>query len=299
MKKATVLLVSVMLVFGIFVLPVFAKDTGVDGDTLKGDPFEELWDAVHDMQDQIMSIWTAIEDIELTPGPQGEQGPQGDSGDKGPAGPQGLKGDSGPQGPTGTQGEPSEITVVVDTGDGGRALPAFLTQPTFLTQLELASANHDIFLQVYGIDGESTDDVYEDWIEVITYSHAIANPSALAGGSRGSSYHADFTVVKAIDKASPKLAVAVCDGTHIQEIRVHVCRPGGEKLKIMEYKMGNVTVSSVRTVGYVEGISHLPLEEVTFKYNRIEWIYTQQQRADGSGGGNVAAGWDLVRNTKI
>ena len=296
MKKATVLLVSVMLVFGIFVLPVFAKDTGVDGDTLKGDPFEELWDAVHDIQDQIMSIWTAIEDIELTPGPQGEQGPQGDSGDKGPAGPQGLKGDPGPQGPTGTQGEPSEITVVIDTGDGGRALPAFLTQPTFLTQLELASANQDIFLYVYGIPGESTDDTYTDYIEVITYSHAIANPSALAGGSSGSSYHADFTVVKAIDKASPKLAVAACDGTHISEVRVHVCQAGGEKLQLMEYRMGNVTVSSVRTVGFVEGISPLPLEEVTFKYNRIEWIYTQQQRADGTGGGNVAGCWDLVRN---
>ncbi|MCD4799028.1 MAG: type VI secretion system tube protein Hcp [Methanosarcinales archaeon] len=295
MKKATVLLVSVMLVFGIFVLPVFAKDTGVDGDTLKGDPFEELWDAVHDIQDQIMSIWTAIEDIELTPGPQGEQGPQGDSGDNGPAGPQGLKGDPGPQGPTGTQGEPSEITVVVDTGDGGRALPAFLTQPTFLTQLELASANQNIFLNV-GIPGESRDDVHTDWIEVITYSHAIANPSALADGSSGSSYHADFTVVKAIDKASPRLALAVCDGTHIQEIVVEVCQAGGDKLKFMEYKMGNVTVSSVRTVGYVEGISPLPLEEVTFKYNWIDWTYTKHPDAV-SPGGNFATGWDLVRNT--
>ena len=299
MKKATVLLVSVMLVFGIFVLPVFAKDTGVDGDTPKGDPFEELWDAVHDIQDQIMSIWTAIEDIESTPGPQGEQGPQGDSGDLGPAGPQGPKGDPGPQGPTGTQGEPSEITVVVDTGDGSRPLPAFLTQPTFLAQPELASANHDIFLRIDGIPGELTDGTHGDWIEVITYSHAIANPSALAGGSSGSSYHADFTVVKAIDKASPRLAVAVCDGTHIQEIVVEVWQADGDKLKFMEYRMGNVTVSSVRTVGYVEGISPLPLEEVTFNYNRIEWIYTQQKRADGSGGGNVAGGWDLVRNTKI
>ena len=58
MKKVTVLLVSVMLVFGIFILPAFAKDTDVDRGTLKGDPFKELWDAVHDMQDQITSIWT-------------------------------------------------------------------------------------------------------------------------------------------------------------------------------------------------------------------------------------------------
>jgi len=163
----------------------------------------------------------------------------------------------------------------------------------------LVSANHDIFLKVDTIPGESTDDAHPDEIEVITYSHAIANPSALAGGSRGSSYHADFTVVKAIDKASPKLAVAVCGGTHISEIVVAVCRAGGDKVQVMEYRMEDVTVSSVRTVGYVEGISPLPLEEVTFKYNRITWIYTQQRRADGSGGGNVVAGWDLELNTKI
>jgi type VI secretion system secreted protein Hcp len=163
----------------------------------------------------------------------------------------------------------------------GRALPAFLTQPTFLTQLELASTNQGIFLRIDGIPGESTEDGHADWIDVITYSH-----------------HADFSVVKAIDKASPKLAVAVCDGTHIPEIVVGVCRAGGDKLKYMEYKMRNATVSSVRTVGSVEGISPLPLEEVAFKYNWIEWTYTQQKREDGSGGGNVAACWDLERNVK-
>ncbi|NQE45516.1 hypothetical protein C5S31_05790 [ANME-1 cluster archaeon GoMg2] len=120
----------------------------------------------------------------------------------------------------------------------------------------------------------------------------------LHGRGSGSSYHADFSVVTVIDKASPKLAVAVCDGMNISEITVEVCRAGGDKLKYMEYKMRNAIVSSVRTVGSVEGISRLPLEEVTFKYNRIEWTYTQQKREDGSGGGNVAACWDLERNAK-
>lgn len=180
----------------------------------------------------------------------------------------------------------------------GRALPAFLTQPTFLTQPELASTSQGIFLRIDGIHGESTEDGHANWIDVITYSHAIASPSVLAGRSSGSSYHADFSVVKAIDKASPKLAVAVCDSTNISEIVVEVCRAGGDKLKYMEYKMRNATVSSVRTVGSVKGISRLPLEEVTFKYNRIKWTYTQQKRVDGSGGGNVVACWDLERNAK-
>ena len=31
----------------------------------------------------------------------------------------------------------------------------------------------------------------------------------------------------------------------------------------------------------------------------VQWIYTQQKRADGSGGGQVVAGWDLQTNKKV
>ncbi len=29
-------------------------------------------------------------------------------------------------------------------------------------------------------------------------------------------------------------------------------------------------------------------------YGKIEWVYTQQKRKDGSGGGNVSAKYDLT-----
>ena len=39
-----------------------------------------------------------------------------------------------------------------------------------------------------------------------------------------------------------------------------------------------------------------PSEEIEFNYGKIKWTYTQQKRADGTGGGNVAGGWDLIGN---
>ncbi len=48
-----------------------------------GQPFQELWDAIFDLQQQIT-------DIELTPGPQGEIGPTGPQGPVGPQGPEGA-----------------------------------------------------------------------------------------------------------------------------------------------------------------------------------------------------------------
>ena len=51
---------------------------------------------------QVKDLEAAIDNIQLTPGPQG---PQGETGAIGPVGPQGLQGETGPVGPQGPQGE--------------------------------------------------------------------------------------------------------------------------------------------------------------------------------------------------
>ena len=162
----------------------------------------------------------------------------------------------------------------------------------------------DAFLKVEGIPGESTDDKHKDWIEVLSYSSGItqtASGSKSSGGGASSERadFADFSIVKALDKASPKLAVACADGTHIPEVMLELCRAGGDKVKYMEYKLTNCIVSSHRPGGSSQGGETLPLEEISFNYGKIQWTYTQQKRDDGSGGGQVAAGWDLQKNVKV
>lgn len=162
----------------------------------------------------------------------------------------------------------------------------------------------DAFLKIDGIQGESTDDAHKDWIEVISYNTGITQSTSASASSGGgaSSERADFqdfSIVKTLDKASPKLALACADGTHISEIILALCRAGGDKLQYMEYKLSNCIVSSVRPGGSGKGGETLPLEEVSFNFGKIEWTYTQQKRADGSGGGNVAAGWNLETNSKV
>jgi len=67
------------------------------GSNPNGQPFQALWDAIADLQDQ-------IDELELIPGPVGPQGPQGEQGEPGPPGPQGEQGEQGPQGPQGDPG---------------------------------------------------------------------------------------------------------------------------------------------------------------------------------------------------
>jgi type VI secretion system secreted protein Hcp len=159
----------------------------------------------------------------------------------------------------------------------------------------------DAFLKIDGIPGESTDDKHKDWIEVLSYSCGVSQPaSATASGSGGAGHQRadfqDFQIVKGLSKASPKIALACANGTPAATVTMELCRAGGEKLKYMEYKLTNAIISSVSEGG---GGGGEVTESVSFSYGKIEWTYTQQKRADGSGGGQVAAGWDLEGNKKV
>ena len=45
-----------------------------------------------------------------------------------------------------------------------------------------------------------------------------------------------------------------------------------------------------------EGGESLPLEEVSFNYGKIEWIFTETDHRSGGVKGDVMANWDLVTN---
>ncbi len=160
----------------------------------------------------------------------------------------------------------------------------------------------DSFIKIQDIPGESTDDKHADWIEILSFSHGVSQPgsgSVSSGGSRTAERceHQDFSIVKTLDKATPKLNLYCCNGTHIPEIVVELCRAGGDKQKYMEYKMTDVIISSVRPGGSAKGGDNLPLEEVTFTYGKIDWTYTETDHKTGAPKGDVSTHWNLHTNT--
>ena len=159
----------------------------------------------------------------------------------------------------------------------------------------------DCFLKIDGVPGESTDDKHADWIELLSFSHGVSQPgsgSVSSGGARSAERcdHQDFSVVKSLDKASPKLKLFCCNGKHVASIKMELCRATESKQKYMEYVLSDVIVSSVRPGGSSEGGEALPLEEVSFNYGKIEWIYTETDHKTGKPAGDVKAEWDLVTN---
>ena len=167
----------------------------------------------------------------------------------------------------------------------------------------------DAFLNIDGVPGESTDDKHKGWIEILSFSHGANQPSSATASSAGGGTTErvtfdDLTVTKHIDKASAKLHELCASGKHIATVTLQLNRAGGDKLQYMEVKMEQVIISAVQATGNAAGTTtgnagtpdNLPVEEVSFNFGKIKWTYTQQKRADGSGGGNVTGGWDLTAN---
>jgi len=159
----------------------------------------------------------------------------------------------------------------------------------------------DAFLKIDGVEGESTDDKHKNWIEILSFNFGASQPftgSRSSGGAAAAERAdiSDFSVVKTLDKASPKLFLHCCKGTHYKEVTLELCRATGDKIKYMEYKMSDVLVSAVRPGGSASGGEPLPLEEVALAFGKIELTYTQTDHKTGKPAGDVKAHWDLVSN---
>ena len=153
--------------------------------------------------------------------------------------------------------------------------------------------SYNIYIQITGITGESTDSAHDDWIEVLSYSHGVSQPTSSDGSrSTGRAEHQDFTITKELDKASPKLALYCCNGTYIEEVNIQLCQADGDKRKFMEFVLTDVIVTSVIPNGYA-GSEDRPVEEVSFAYGRIDWTYTELDPDTGMPKGNVEAYWDV------
>ncbi len=162
----------------------------------------------------------------------------------------------------------------------------------------------DCFIKIDNIEGESTDDKHQGWIEVLRYGIGVKQTVSTTASSSGgaSAERADFTdfkFKKFLDKSSPKLALACAAGIHIDKIAVEVCRAGTDKVTFMTYTLTNCLISRIDTTSGGDTSGKFPAEMVKINYGKIEWAYTKQKRAGGGAAGQVAAGWDLQRNCKI
>ncbi len=135
----------------------------------------------------------------------------------------------------------------------------------------------DYFLKLDGIDGESKDHKHQDWIEIGSFSFGATQTgsfSAMGGGGAGK--------------------VSMANGNHIPK-GVLVCRKAGkEQQEFLKYTFSDLLVSSFQT----GGSSETPMDQVSLNFAKIEVEY-KEQKADGTLGGSIKAGYDLKQMKEV
>ena len=124
------------------------------------------------------------------------------------------------------------------------------------------------------IQGDVTQAKREDSIRVLAYFHEITSPrDAATGLPIGNRQHKPLTIVKLIDKATPKLYKILASNEGITEWRLDFYRPsssGGEQL-YYTIELTNAIIVRIRAQGDMTQVS----ETIAFVYQKITWKWTE------------------------
>lgn len=158
----------------------------------------------------------------------------------------------------------------------------------------------DVFLKIDGIKGESSDAQHREEIEVASFSWGASQQGATStggGGGAGKATFQDLHVVMNVSIASPQLFLACAQGRHIKTA-VLTCRKSGgrDQHDFLRYSFSDVLVSSYQTNSQIE--DGVPIDQVSFRYAQLKVEY-RPQKADGSLGAPVTAGWNLKTNEPL
>ena len=158
----------------------------------------------------------------------------------------------------------------------------------------------DYFLKLDGVEGEAHDDKHKNEIDLESWSWGetqTGTHGAGGGGGAGKVAMQDFHFVMRVNKASPKLMLACATGQHIKE-GILTCRKAGkEQQEFLKVKFTDLLVSSYQTGGSANG-DVVPLDQISLNFAKIEVEY-KEQKADGTLGGAVKAGYDLKANKQV
>jgi len=158
----------------------------------------------------------------------------------------------------------------------------------------------DYFLKLDGIDGEATDHKHGKEIEVESWSWGEVQSGTSAhgsGGGAGKVSMQDFHFVMKVNNASPKLMLACATGEHIKKAVLTCRKAGKDQQEYLLVTMSDLLVSSYQSGGSAHS-DVLPTDQISLNFSKIEWSY-KPQKADGTLGAAVIAGYDLKLNKKV
>ncbi|WP_248323881.1 MULTISPECIES: type VI secretion system tube protein Hcp [unclassified Caballeronia] len=155
----------------------------------------------------------------------------------------------------------------------------------------------DIFIKLGDIKGESQDSVHKEEIEVLSWSWGCAQTGTThsgTGGGTGTASVQDLSFSKYLDKSSPTIAQACCQGAHMPEVVLTMRKAGGkEPVEYMKITLNEVIISTY-SVGMSGGDQ--ASENVSLNFAKYKVEYQPQDNNGAKKGGVVTGKWNVPEN---
>jgi type VI secretion system secreted protein Hcp len=157
----------------------------------------------------------------------------------------------------------------------------------------------DMFMKLGDIKGESVGKNHKDSIDVLAWSWGLSNSGSMHSGTGGGSGKVnvqDLSFTKYLDKASPALILAGCNGKHYPQALLTVQKAGETAVEYLKITLKDVLVTSVSTGG--SGGEDRLTENVTLNFAEFKFEYTPQTDKGAKAAG-IDVGWDIAQNVKV
>ncbi len=156
----------------------------------------------------------------------------------------------------------------------------------------------DMFLQLDGIAGESTDEKHKGWIEISSWGTSFEQPISQAKAATGPSVekckHEPLTVAKLMDKASPLILKHIWGGKIIKEGKIECFRADSDAAPFL-YLTITMQFLIINTFSMSGAEGDVPQEELALSCGYVKYEYAEMLHDDGEGG-KIAAEVNLVLN---
>lgn len=154
----------------------------------------------------------------------------------------------------------------------GKLASAAAVALAFVAVPVAASAASDMYLQIDGIAGTSTDAAHQAWIEINSFSWAttsVAAPGGLSSVASQTSGGGQLAIVKDTDSATPQLARDAADRKIIPQVVLEVRKAGATQ--VVTYTMRDAVITGYTQTGTQESMS--------FNFAKYQIQYTTQNSA--------------------
>lgn len=140
----------------------------------------------------------------------------------------------------------------------------------------------DSYIKIGSLKGESTDEQFKEWVDVLAWSWSASNSGTFGsggGGGAGKVNIGDFSFTKNMDISSPKTLLALCKGKHFEKIEFKSRKAGDKPFVFLEYVFTDCIMTTYATGGSHGEVQYT--ENMAFNFAKVDFKYSQQAKSGG------------------